>query len=435
MYQRLKSLITASALLLNIGVTLGRQLLAAAVQLLIVVLIARNLGPEGNGFYAMAILIPTMLANFLNLGIAPATIYFISQKQFSIKRAMIENTKFALVIASAGEAIALPVLFIWGEHLFPAIPLSLLFISLLAFPLILYAAFNAAILQGLQDFRAFNASVLLPPIVSVIVVFITFYMLDMGIYGALTAYILGQLAASMAVFIFLKRHVAKEGPINIDQDVDSATYYKAVIGYGSRAYLSNILAFINYKVDLFLVNLFLTPAAVGIYAIAVQIAEKLWMPSQAVSTVLFPKLSTMSEQPVARLKLTNTAFLLVAAITTALSLLVVLMLHLFVTLIFGRAYLSIFPAFYWLLPGIVCWAGARIQSNCIAAWGKPEWNMYLSLVVLIINITGNILLIPRYGIIGAAAATSIAYVLDAIVKVIIMTHAKKSEMIKSQTHN
>ncbi|WP_269851929.1 oligosaccharide flippase family protein [Methanosarcina horonobensis] len=51
-------------------------------------------------------------------------------------------------------------------------------------------------------------------------------------------------------------------------------YTKECLGYGWKAHLSNILAFVNYRADLFLVNFFLTPAATGIYLIAVQIAEK-----------------------------------------------------------------------------------------------------------------------------------------------------------------
>ena len=417
MFSRLKTIIVASDLRLNIGMTLGRQILAAGVQLLVVVLIARNLGPEGNGFYAMAILSPAILANFLNFGIGSATVYFVSRRQFSAKQAAWENTKLALVISGVGVAIALPILCIWGEQLFPGIPISLLFIGLAGFPLSLYLAFNSSVLQGLQDFRAFNATVLLPPIVSLIVVPVAFYALNLGIYGALSAYILGQLTACITVYLFLRKRLVHSCENLVANLAGSVTYYKAVLNYGGKAHLSNVITFINYRADIFLVNLFLTPALVGVYAIAVQISEKLWLPSQAVSTVLFPKLSTMGDHPADRLRLTNKAFFLVSGITAVFSCLTAIVLHLLIVPVFGKEYLAMFPAFYWLLPGIVCWAGARVQSNCIAAAGKPEWNMYQSFAVLVINLAGNLFLIPQCGIVGAAMATSMAYVFDAIVKV------------------
>ena len=434
MLHRLKSFLMASALRLNIGMTLGQQFVAVVVQLLVVVLISRNLGPEGNGFYTMAVLLPTMLANFLNLGIGPATIYFVSRRKFSAKQAALENTKLALAIACAGIAIAVPVLLIYGERLFPGIPTSLLLFGLAGFPLTLYLGFSSSVLQGIEDFRAFNASILLPPAVSIVVVPFTFYILELGIYGVLSAYILGQLAASIAVFMFLKKHFASDVTANSDNSVASITYYKSVVRYGGKAHLSNVITFINYRADIFLVNIFLDPATVGIYALAVQIAEKLWMPSQAASTVLFPKLSSMGDRPVERLKLTNKVFLLVAAITTILGSLTAAMLHIFITPIFGKEYLSVFPTLYWLLPGIIFWAGARIQSNCIAAAGKPEWNMHLSLAVLIINLIGNILLIPRYGVVGAALATSIAYIFDAMIKLFLVGLTGRTDSLKGSVH-
>lgn len=84
--------------------------------------------------------------------------------------------------------------------------------------------------------------------------------------------------------------------------------------------------------------------------------------------------------------------------------------------VFGEEYAAALPAFLWLLPGIIAGAGARIYSNCIAAAGKPEWNMYSSIGVVTINIVGNILLVPEYGVLGAAWATSVAYCVNAIIK-------------------
>ena len=51
----------------HIGVTFGRQILAALIQLVTVLIIARALGPQGNGQYTMSILIPSFLSTFLNL--------------------------------------------------------------------------------------------------------------------------------------------------------------------------------------------------------------------------------------------------------------------------------------------------------------------------------------------------------------------------------
>lgn len=119
MLSRLKHFTSSSLLRRNIRMTLGRQLLAAFAQFLLVVLIARELGPEGNGFYAMAILIPTLLANFLNLGVGPATVYYVSRGEFNVYQAMAGNVRLALIVATAGVVCTFPVLLIWGGEDIP----------------------------------------------------------------------------------------------------------------------------------------------------------------------------------------------------------------------------------------------------------------------------------------------------------------------------
>lgn len=173
----------------------------------------------------------------------------------------------------------------------------------------------------------------------------------------------------------------------------------------------------NYRADIFLVNLFLTPAATGIYVIAVQVSEKLWMPSQAASTVLLPRLSAMQQTPEARKDLMKKSFWEVSGFTVLTSGLVAIALYCFISPVFGEEYVEALPAFLWLLPGIIAGAGARIYANYIAAVGKPELNMYIAIGVVTVNVAGNVLLVPTYGILGAAWATSVAYCLNAVLKV------------------
>lgn len=414
MIERLRQFIGASPLRRNIGMTLGRQLLAAFAQFLLVVLIARELGPEGNGFYAMAILIPTMLANFLNLGVGPATVYYVSRGNFNVGQAMAGNLRLALAVATVGVACALPVLLIWGAEIFPGVPRELLYLGLASFPLTLLLGYLNTILQGLEDFKAFNLTVLLPPYVNLAGVVIALYVLPFGVVGAMAAYICGQLVGLVVVFWLLsgKRTASKLA----DQRSPLLDYARRNLSYGWKAHLSNILAFVNYRADIFLVNLFLTPVATGIYVIAVQIAEKLWMLSQAASTVLLPRLSAMHQDPKARLALTNKGFLVVSAITAAASIGLAFALWWLISPVFGEEYVEALPAFLWLLPGVIAGAGSRIYANCIAAAGKPEWNMYSAIGVVAINVAGNIMLVPEYGIVGAAWATSVAYCFNAVVK-------------------
>ena len=409
--QRLRHGLFRSRLRRNIGYTFGRQLLAAAAQLLLVVIIARALGPDGNGQYAMAILLPTLMVNFLNLGVGPATVYFVGRGDLTAGQAVRGNLWLGIRVAGLGFAGGLPLLYFFGEALFPGVSRELLLLGLAAFPVSLLFAYLNTILQGLEDFRAFNATTLIPPYVALGGTALTLQALGMGTQAAVAAYLVGQILGLAAAITFLRR---KERGQSAQQPI--AGQARKVLGYGWKAHLSNILAFVNYRVDIFLVNFFLNPAATGVYVIAVQIAERLWMLSQAASTVLLPRLSAMHEDPAARLRLTNRTFGVVLLLTAVAGGLGALTLHWLLVPVFGREYAEAMDAFLWLLPGIIAGAGARVQSNCIAAAGKPEWNMYVAVSVVTTNVVLNIMLIPAFGIVGAAMSTSASYAANAAVK-------------------
>ena len=398
----------------NISMTLGRQLLAALAQLLLVVVIARELGPEGNGLFAMAILLPTMLVNFLNLGIGSATVYHVGRGDVPAGQAVRENLRLGVMIASVGLALAVPVAFLWGESLFPGVPVALLYLGLAAFPISLLLAYFNTILQGLEDFRSFNITVLLPAYVTLGAALVGLYILNAGVAGVVVAYLLGQLAGLLLTIRLLARHRQEHSGKSLA--FSARTYRSHTLAYGWKAHLSNILAFVNYRADIFLVNFFMNPVATGLYFVAVQIAERLWMLSQAASTVLLPRLSAMHNEPDARHRLTQRAALVVAGLTaTGAAFLLVAVLFL-VEPVFGPEYHDAIEPFIWLLPGVIVGAAARVQSNCIAAAGKPEWNMRVSILVVFINVIGNVLLIPEMGLQGAAIATSIAYMVNAAIK-------------------
>ena len=89
----------------NIAATLARQLGAGVLQLLTLALIARVFGPQGNGAYAVALLLPTTLASLLNLGIGSANIYYLGAARVGAAAALRTTFKLHAVIALLGLAV------------------------------------------------------------------------------------------------------------------------------------------------------------------------------------------------------------------------------------------------------------------------------------------------------------------------------------------
>ena len=68
---------------------------------------------------------------------------------------------------------------------------------------------------------------------------------------------------------------------------------------------------------------------------------------------------------------------------------------------------------------------SRVLANDIAARGRPELNMYTSFIVITVNVIGNLLLIPKFGLPGAALATTIAYTLNCSFRILVYSILSK----------
>lgn len=406
-----------NVLVRNAATTLGRQLIAGVIQLTTAVIIARVFGPQGNGQFTVALLFPMVLVTFLNFGIGSANIYHIGSGKVSLSTALRVSIRLWLVLGIAGTFIGAAGIYFGAVKILPGIDVNLLWWSLAVFPVTLGQSYLISIFQGLQRFREFNIVSLVQPVVTLVLVIAITVTGAVNVGYLIAAYITGLVAAiAMSVYYL----VSREFPANAM--ADEAGYFSNAINYGYKSNLSNILAYVNYKADIFLVNFLIGTSAAGIYIIAVQLVERLWMLSQSVSIILFPRLSQLSDDEEKRREITPIICRWVIALTLlGGALLAVISLPL-IGLLFGEAYREAVVPLLFLLPGILAGSGTRILANDIAARGRPELNMYTAWAVVIVNIAGNIVLIPLYGLAGAAIATSIAYMLNLCLKLLIYGH-------------
>ncbi|MBE0417798.1 MAG: flippase [Coriobacteriia bacterium] len=411
----------------SVGRDAGRTMIvefwSIGLGLTLSVLLARSLGPEGNGLYALALLLPTTMAQLLNLGVASANIYYVGRGEVLLARALRATTRLGLILGLTGLLIAPLVVHFRGAEWFPGVPTTLMWVAFAAYPIGLFQGYYVTLLTAVKDFRRFNRTLAIMPFVTILLAAFFIFVLGLGVAGAVLAYLIGQLSGTIMSRVSLRTHL--EVPEDARGPESWWTYGRRCIQYGWKAHLSNILAFVNYRADVFLVNIFLNPALVGIYFVAVQVAERLWLPSKILSTVLLPRMAeTHAKEGMA--DLTPIMSRLVLWTTVAICLFIAVVAGPVVRVLFGDAYMGAIPPLLWLLPGIALASSARIVANDFAARGHPEWNSMLSAAILVVNIAANIVLIPRYGINGAAIATTISYAFNMVTKTIIYSRVSNS---------
>lgn len=100
------------------GLDLRATIYCWVFQLLIILFISRLLGPEGAGVYVVVLLLPTLLSQLLNLGLAPANVFFVASEQFDLTQVWAANRNIVLAMSLFGLAIGCAIVHFVGATIF-----------------------------------------------------------------------------------------------------------------------------------------------------------------------------------------------------------------------------------------------------------------------------------------------------------------------------
>lgn len=395
----------------NIIKTFVRQLVSSLLKFCCLAVVGGALGADGLGAYTLALLIPTVLTQLLNFGIPSANIYFWGSGKFDLQNIWGASRDLMLLSAVAGCALALITVVPMGRVAFPGVPLEALLIGILIYPFSLLVALFAGLFQAMQDFNKFNMLVLVEPCVTIV------FMVAIWISGfaSLDTLLLATVAGFLSSFLLGLYLLSRNVQIFSGMGKNWA-YVRVALTYGLVANASNFVTYLAYRVDLYLVNIFLGPQATGIYALATRIGEQVWMISQAVSSVALPKLTSLNDYPVQRDALIIDSARITLWATFIACMLLFLPAGPLLEILFEEEFQSVPFVLMCLLPGILALSCSRVLANGLAAQGRVWVNFRMSLLVLILNLSLTILLAPSFGIFGAAFATSAAYSFDLLVR-------------------
>lgn len=382
--------------------TFGASLLSLVIGVGTSVILARVLGPEGKGIYTLAMLLPSLIVTFGNLGIGAATVYYVARREFRRQEILGNNVLLSLGIGALGVIAGLIVVLFFRQAVFPGVASRYLFLSLALVPVEIFFSYTNYVLLGAQRIKEFNYVQIAHSVLFLGFIALALLGLKAGVSGAMLAGLLTWLVVDALVFRMAKR-VA--GGMDLRPN---ASYMKQAATYGIQAHLGNSFWFLNLRVDMFLVNGFLGPAAAGLYSVGVGLVEKLGMVPQAASTVLFPRVAAETEEQRQK-EFTPLVARTVLWITAVGALVMALFSRWIVLLLYSEAFLPAVSALQALLVGIVALSTSQVLFNDIAGRGRPILNVYAGLLSLIVNVILNIAWIPKHGITGAAWASTVSY--------------------------
>lgn len=195
-------------------------------------------------------------------------------------------------------------------------------------------------------------------------------------------------------------------------------------GYGFFTFGTNVSSVINKSIDSWMLGKLISPAAVTIFNPALRIANLVEVPTETLSSIMFPKLSERisKEGPRSAPYLYEKAVGTIAAFMIPVVAFFIVFADPVVAFVAGPGFDQTVPILkITMLYGLLI-PFNRFLGITLDALGKAKTNFYFVLRNAVINIISNYFFITHFGIIGAAYGTLTTYVLVTIINQVYLHH-------------
>ncbi|MEO5941428.1 MAG: polysaccharide biosynthesis C-terminal domain-containing protein, partial [Candidatus Limnocylindrales bacterium] len=196
----------------------------------------------------------------------------------------------------------------------------------------------------------------------------------------------------------------------------SAQLLREELRFGGRALPGMVAERLQFRADSFIVNAFIGVRATGIYSVTSGLAETLWYVPNALGTVMFSR-AVDPKADAGRIAAVLTRTTIFVAFLTAVPAFV--LGPRLVRFVYGSQFSDAGVALRLILPGIVAYSVVAVLSRYIVGRGRPGVGTVVLVAGLALNIAANLILVPRFGINGAAASSSISYGLTALLTLVL----------------
>ena len=413
----------ASRALSNLGAQAG-ALLAVSVASLMV---ARSGGAAVVGEYALLRVLPWLFAVIFSAGLPTACAYFLAGPRAQDPGLRPTLTAMALGGAALGACGWLLAASVFRGLFFKQVPTSLVTTAAVLVVTQLLTITAKACCQGSGDIAGANLV-----IVAEELYFVGCYPVVVWVHGqhgigpVLAAMIASGVLATMTGARRLVRRDFFAG-----WGSPAAATAREVAAFGARGQLGNMLWLMNLRFDFVLLGALAGPAALGIYAVASKFAELMRLVPTAMNYVLYPRFAEMGMQraivDARRLLPRATALTLVmapfmAALTYAL-----------LPLLYGEQFQAAVRPAEIIIIGLSVEGAAAVSSAFLLGVGRPGLNSWGMGVGTVITVALDVVLIPRYGAMGGAVTSAIAYlVTTATLTLLARAVARSAELTTSE---
>lgn len=371
--------------------TSGANVAILGINLLTGVITARLLAPDGRGALAAITMWPQFLGFALGFGIPTALVYH-NQQGIHTRRHLVSAASWGGLIAGGLGAIIGTLLLPWllTSYSRDVVRVAQACMIFTPFGLLLNILSSAFLQEG--TIARYNYVRLAVPVVTLAVLALLAVTRQMSVEAAALAYLL----PNIPVTLWAVRTVNQQIGFTAKPDL-SAT--KALLSYGLRYYGAEVAGTLSSQLDRVLVVWLLTPAAMGLYVVALSFSRVFQQLPVSIATVLLPKAA--SKTPQEAINLSFKVALIAAVLSLGLALPALLFGSFFLRVFFGGEFAAANNAFVVLTIEAVVGGVAIVLGQAFLAIGRPARMSFYQIVGLATIAPLLLWLGPRYGILGA----------------------------------
>ncbi len=379
------------------------------------IMVARSGGASAVGSYALLRMLPGLVGVLAVAGLPGAMAFFLAPSRRDhpgLWPSIALLSVAGAVLGTVVWAVATPVL---QATFFKDDSTVLVAAAGLTISSQLVLTLGKTALQGLQDRHGADLAIAAEEVSFVPVYAVALAVVGPGSAGVLWSLALADLLVGawawwrVARALHWRRAGLAQAPYGLWGRPDRVLL-RDIASYGMRGQVGGVLTLLNTRLDFAILGAWAGPAVLGSYAVASKYAELLRLPSLALTWISYPRLAqldpvTAGQRAVAMAK--------PALAAVGLAAVPVLLLAGPVTrLLYGDGFDSAVLPAQVLVVGMVLSGGAGASSGYLYGLGRPGLNSTVLALGLGVTVLLDLLLIPRHGALGAAVASSTAYLVS-----------------------
>ena len=376
---------------------MGARLLISAIGVVSGVIVARWLGSAALGIISSLNVMALLAITIGNFGLPSSITFLVARDPASARSVLTRAIVFGLAIGSFVATLVVAAVWL-RPSLMGEVPVELAVIASIALPFQMVSYLCLAVHLGLEKIRTYNLLDVAMQAMTLIGAFTIAVVLGRGVREI----VIFSAAANIAICAVIV--MSSYGVVG-GADDEKKPLFAEMLRYGSRFFVTLVAGIIILRGDLLIVNYFRPAREAGIYAVATQASIFLHLMPNVVSTILLPRTAGAQDSTGAKTcRVTRHSVVLLFLLCV-----VAAPCSFLLPLLYGPDFSDLPFLFLILLPGVFLLGLETIQVQHFSGLGLPQRIPTYWVITLVFTIVLDVILVPRFGMWGAAAASTAAY--------------------------